>query len=178
MAAVAFSLVKQVAGGAACGIGDFLVSVTYQKVCMLAGVKFEEIEDAEDVPPHERLDKQFWDIVVKYPIGEEVFFRGLLQPFLAKVLLLCMPQLATPVFWGIPRAKVVAAVAVGTGFGIIHYFIFKSGGAQVAILCSISGSFYGIVKERFGLVFPISAHMIHNFMIGWLDKHYPAFTAQ
>lgn len=175
MSTIAFPLIQQVAMGAACGFADFLFSTTSQKTCMLAGVKFKEIEDDDDVPPSDRLDKHFWDMVVKWPIGEELVFRGLLQLFLSKGLLLYMPQLAAPACLGIPIANTVSAVAIGTGFGIIHYFGYKTGGKQVALIGSVSGSFYGIIKERFGLATSISAHMIHNFMTGWLDKHYPAF---
>lgn len=175
MASIAISFVQQVTIGAACGFTDFLFCTTTQKTCILAGVKFEEIEDADDVPSSQRLDKGFWDMVVKYPIGEELVFRGLLQPFLSNGLLLYMPRLATPLLLGIPAANVVSAVALGTGFGVIHYFGYKSGGKQVALIGSISGSFYGIIKERFGLATSISAHMIHNFMTGWLHKHYPQF---
>ncbi|MBM3192316.1 MAG: CPBP family intramembrane metalloprotease [Chlamydiae bacterium] len=175
MTAAISSYIGQLATGAACGLADFLFCTTTQKICTLAGVRFEEIEDEDDIPSSERLDKQFWDMVVKYPIGEELIFRGLLQPFLSKGLLVCMPQLAAPGLWDIPIANTVSAVAIGTGFGVLHYFGYKSGGKQVALMGSVSGSFYGIIKERFGLATSISAHMIHNFMVGWLDKHYPSF---
>ena len=175
MASIAFPLIQQVAIGAACGFADFLFSVTAQKTCMLAGVKFEEIEDEDDVPASHQLDKDFWDVVVKYPIGEELVFRGFLQPFLANGILLCMPQLATTTLLGIPVANVMSAATTGTGFGILHYFGYKSGGKQVAVVSSISGSFYGLIKERFGHATSISAHMIHNFMKCWLDQHYPKF---
>lgn len=175
MSVLSLPLVDQVAVGAACGVADFLFSTTCQKTCMLAGVKFEEIEDEEDVPSSERLDKQFLEAVVAYPIGEELVFRGLLQPFLAKGLSFYMPQLAEPALLGISRANVISAVAVGTGFGVVHYFVYKSGGKQVAVIGSVSGSFYGLVKERFGLVASAFAHMVHNFCTGWLDKYYPAF---
>lgn len=175
MTSIAFPLIKHVAVGTACGFADFLFCTTSQKTCMLAGVKFAEIDDEDDVPVSERLDKHFWEMVVKYPIGEELIFRGLLQPFLSNGLLLYMPQLAAPVLLEIPAANVVSAIAIGTGFGIVHYFCYKSGGKEVALISSISGSFYGMIKERFGLATSISAHIVHNFMTGWLDKHYPKF---
>jgi hypothetical protein len=175
MDSIAFPFIKQVAVGAACGFADFLFSTTTQKTCMLAGVKFEEIEDEDDVPSSQRLDKEFWEGVVIYPIGEELVFRGLLQPFLSQRLQLYMPQLAAPALLEMPVANIVSALAIGTGFGIMHYFGYKSGGKQIALMASMSGSFYGVMKERFGLATSISAHMVHNFMIGWLDKHYPKF---
>ncbi len=175
MTAISLSLANQVAVGAACGVGNFLFSTVCQKTCMLAGVKFAEIEDEDDVPASEQLDKHFWDIVVKWPIAEELVFRAVLQPSLANGFLLFMPQLAAPALLGIPIANVVSTAVVGTGFGIIHYFAYKSGGKEVALIGSITGSSYGMIKERFGLATSISAHIIHNFMTGWLDKHYPAF---
>ncbi len=176
MIPVLFSpLVDQVAVGATCGVAEFLFSTTCQKACMLAGVKFEEIEDEEDVPPSERLDKHFLEAVIIYPVGEELVFRGLFQPFLAKRLSFYMPQLAAPALLGISRANAISAIVVGTGFGVIHYFGYKSGGKQVAVIGAVSGSFCGLVKERFGFVASVLAHMVHNFCTGLLDKYYPVF---
>ncbi len=142
---------------------------------MLAGVKFEEDEDEDNIPSSQQLDKNFGDIVVKYPIGEELVLRGVLQPLISKILVIYKPHLAAPSLLNIPQANVISAVSLGILFGFVHYFNYKSGGIQVALIGSISGSFYGIIKERFNLAAPIAAHMTHNFLVGLLDKHYPAF---
>lgn len=175
MAAIAFSLVKQGVVGVACGLADILYTAICEKTCILAGVKFEEIEERANVPHWKVLDKVFMKKVVIYPIAEELIFRGALQPFLAKGFLLFMPQHAAPILMNVLPANVIAAVAVGIIFGAIHYFNYKSGGKQVVFVISIGGAFYGIIKERFGLVTSISAHMTHNFIGGWIDKHYPTF---
>lgn len=169
----AISAVQGLAVGTAAGFADFLFTTTSQKVCMLAGVKFEEEVDEGDIPPSERFDRCFADLVVKYPIAEEAIFRGVLQPVLAEGLIICIPKLAAPALLGIPIANVVSAVAIGVGFGSLHYFNYKQGGKHVAVIGSISGSFYGMVKECFGLPGSIAAHITHNFMTAWLDKHYP-----
>lgn len=170
------SLIQQVAIGSACGFADFLFTTIAQKISMLAGVKFKEIEDKDkaQIAPAERLDKDFWNVVVLWPAGEEVVFREILQPLLS-YLLLCMPQLSAPTSLGIPAAHVASSVVAGAGFGAAHYYCYESGRKQVALISTISGSFYGIIKERFGLGAPISAHMVHNFMMCLVDKHFPKF---
>jgi len=169
----AISAAQGLAAGSLAGFADFLFSTTAQKICMAAGVKFEEVEDEEDIPASERFDRCFADLVVKYPILEEAVFRGVLQPVLADAIAIAIPKFAAPSLLGFPLANIVSAVAIGIGFGSVHYFNYRKGGKQVAVIGSISGSLYGIVKECFGLTGSIAAHMTHNFMTGWLDKHYP-----
>jgi|GEM_PF-2159372 len=123
----------------------------------MAVVKFEEIsEDWEE-------NEQFWDRVVKAPI------------LVSAALSFCMPQLATTAIVGIPFTQVIAAVAIGIGFGAAHYSNYKSGGKQVVGIGSVSGSIYGIVQASFGIHASIAAHMVHNFSAAWLDKQHPAF---
>lgn len=175
MSSIVSPFLSQITVGALCGFSIFLVTTTYQKVCLVAGVIFKEIDIEDDIPMSERLDKDFWDYVVIWPIGEELVFRGALQPLLTNGLLLYMPQLTAPMLLGLPAANVISSAAVGTGFGIIHYFAYQSGGKYVALIISVSGIALGLLKVRFGIVAPISAHIVHNYMVGWLDKHYPAF---
>lgn len=159
------------------GLGDFVFSTLSQKVAMLAGVEFEEIDDPDEkeVPSSKRLDKMFSEIVILYPAGEELVFRGVLQPFLANAINYCMPSSVAPAFLGISQANLVSAIAIGILFGSIHYFNYEKGGAQVATIASISGSIYGITKEVFGLSASITAHMVHNLFVGSLDKYFPEF---
>lgn len=171
-------LINQAAVGAVYGFADFIICTTYQKICLLAGVIFKEIEDDDDIPASERLDKEFWQTVVIWPIGEEIVFRGILQPILAHGILFFMPQLSAPSYLGIAGANLISSVVTGTGFGAIHYFVYSSGGKEAAFIISVGGIAQGILKERFGLVAPICAHMVHNFMVGWLDKQYPEFLEQ
>lgn len=175
MTAIAFSFVEQAAIGAGLGVAEFLFCTTCQKTCMLAGIQFEEIMDSDDVHPSERLDKMFSEMTIIYPICEELVFRGLLQPFLTKCLLYSWPQLETPSLFGISQASLISSTAIGTIFGMMHYMNYQKGGEIIVGIGSVSGSFFGITRARFGLTTSISAHMIHNYLMGWLDKHYPAF---
>ncbi len=171
-----FSLASPISKGVLFGFADFLFSTTAQKVLMLAGIKFKEDLEVGDISPDKRLDMDFHNFVIKYPILEETVFRGILQPYLSGKLPLFFPKLKSiPSVMGIPLANLVSSVALGVIFGSIHYLNYTSGGIYVALIASISGSFYGLIKEKFGLASSISAHIIHNFMVGWLDKNYPTF---
>lgn len=162
--------------GALCGALDFLYKSTAQKVCMAAGVVFEEAPDDDEpfTPSSERLDRNFRDIVITYPILEEVAFRGLLQPLLTHGLTAYFPQLAASAFLGLSTAALISTVAIGVGFGALHIPNYERGGLVVGSFAAISGTFLGIIKEKFGLLASIGAHMTSNLGTGLLDKYAPA----
>jgi hypothetical protein len=175
MAAIVFPLFRQTMVGVACGCLDFLFTAAAQKTCMVAGIKFQEEKDEDDVPACERFDKKFLEYVVIFPIVEECVLRGILQPLLKQSMLSCIPRLAIPILAGVSIAGMVSVVAIGILFGATHYFNYSSGGMPIACIVSVSGIFYGVLKERFSLVTTIGAHIVHNFGILWMDKYYPAF---
>ncbi len=160
------------------GSGIFAYSILAQKVCMLAGVKFEEAIDPEEpyVPPSERFDTVFKDMVVRGPILEEAIFRGALQPALSYALALYIPYLATHSLLGLPFSQFIAAITVGVGFSAIHYPDFEKGGATwCAVIGAVGGSAFGLTYTYWGLSTSIAAHMTANLMVAVLDKHFPKF---
>jgi membrane protease YdiL (CAAX protease family) len=181
------TLPKQIVQGVAIGFADFIFSTTCQKICMLAGIKFRESIDEGDLLSHEIFDKGFKTMTVGAPIIEEMIFRGVLQPLLTTALTRFLPLHATaspnnlPLIGRLAQAlklpvpKIISSIVLGSLFGSLHYFNYEKGGAVVSIVCAVGGSVYGIAKERHGLQCAIVAHITHNFMLGLLDKHYPAF---
>lgn len=180
MTSVAFPLLTPVAIGAACGCGTFFLSVTSQKICMLAGVKFEEKAELLGIDIQKEVEPVMntWLYGVALPIGLELVMRGLLQPFLSKGFLLFMPRLAAPALLGITRAHICSVVAIGTGIGILNYCFLKSGAKQSVFIATVHTVALGIVKERFGLVSSVSAFVMDHFILESLYKHYRAPLVQ
>ncbi len=178
-------LPKQIGVGLATGVIDFTFTSLIQKVCELAGMEFKETMDEDDIPAHEVFDKDFYNQVIRYPILEEVFFRGFCQPIVAYIVkryLIDEQQISQSPksllgrvsrALNIPASKVVASMVVGGLFGSIHYFNYEKGGVTVAIVISFGGAAYGIIKEKYGLRASMTAHIVHNFLCVWFDKYYP-----
>ncbi len=163
--------------GICVGTVEFLWHTTVQKINMVVSkLEFKsklEPGDGPPILPSEILDKQFSPMVVQAPIIEEMVFRGLFQPMLSYGIASCFPQLAASTLLGISRASLLSAVTTAVGFGLCHYPDYEKGGAFPATMGAIAGAVFGIVREKFGLLASIAAHMTTNLSTGLLDKYWP-----
>lgn len=171
--------------GVTLGAADFLFSTTCEKAGRLAGMTFEECEDEDEddkddaatdpILPSQRWDRCFMTGVILIPIGEELIFRGLLQPLCKTLIGRCFPYLIGSSALGLSGAALVSSLAIGMIFGALHYLNYKTNGWFPALVITIGGVAYGVAKERYGLICSIVAHSMKNNCVGLLDKYYPAF---
>lgn len=159
---------KQLFVGVIYGCAELACTMVFQKICMIAGVIFKVIEEEAELTT-------LYEEAIKWPIAEEYFFRGILQPLVAKGIGAIEPRLKNHALYGIPYANIISSAVCGIGFGALHYFSYVSGGIPAAIAISASGIFYGVMKERFGLLASIFAHMTHSFGANMIDRTISAF---
>jgi membrane protease YdiL (CAAX protease family) len=83
------------------------------------------------------------------PVGEEIFFRGIIQTGLHR---LWLPR------WGSMRHRWIAIVLTALLFGLMHFSVYHHIPALIAL-----GIILGYVYERTGsLLVPIMLHMLFN----------------
>lgn len=165
--------------GICSGLAEFVWHTTAQKISMVAA-KLESKpmlgpDEGPQVLSFEALDKQFVPMVIQAPIFEEIVFRGLVQPMLTYGIAFCFPQLGAPALLGVSKAALLSLATTAAGFGLAHYRNYEKGGAFPAAMGTVAGVVFGIVREKFGLIASIAAHITANFNTGLLDKYWPEF---
>ncbi|MDB6082118.1 MAG: hypothetical protein JWO53_1390 [Chlamydiia bacterium] len=127
---------------------------------------FETVRDFLQVIPR-LFNTLVWnDTNVGYPIGEEIFFRGILQGSLKNSLLQELSKFSLVLSPGCINkvAATVAIVATAVLFGFAHQVICGYSIKDVWLSCG-SGIVYGLLREKFGLVSSITAHMLNNGLL-------------
>ena len=119
-------------------------------------------------------DDHFYEAIVEAPVLEEIAFRGILQPLIAKVITLCSSRFAMQVMLGMAAAPLISLVVTSILFGGIHYSNYTSGGKYFAVEASITSLILGIVKERFGFLAAVIGHVSHNYIFARVSKHNPS----
>ena len=177
MGAIVWPVLSSLSVGIGSGALLFAGQTTVQKIAMLyAQLDVQPNIDPDEGPeilPSEVIDKQFVPGVVIAPIVEEVVFRGIMQPLLSVGISYCFPQLSTSAFLSISKASLLSATMTAAAFGMCHYPDYKKGAPFAVAMSTIAGSVFGVVRERFGILASISAHMMSNLSTGLLDKHWP-----
>jgi len=165
--------------GIGCGIAEFVFHTTAQKVAMAVGnldVQGRvDPDDGVEILSFERLQKQFVRGVLYAPIGEEICLRGIMQPLLSFTIASYSPHLEAIGCVGISQATLISLVATANCFGVLHYPDYEKGAALPVTLACIAGAVFGLVREKFGLIAAIGAHMTSNLCSGLLDQCYPQF---
>lgn len=105
------------------------------------------------------------------PVLEEVAFRGLLLPTIARIALRILPFAAAP-FLG---TGMLVATAIGIGcsavaFGAIHLFNSHENAKSQALVCAVAGIAHGVLYATFGLGASIAAHIMNNTIVVILSK--------
>ncbi len=97
------------------------------------------------------------------PILEEGFFRGIMQPLLARAILWIAPA-AGIAFAGtaFSVATSVSIVATAAIFGLIHAFNDHKNAHIHAVSATLGGVLFGITAAQFGLAASIAAHTVNN----------------
>lgn len=97
------------------------------------------------------------------PVGEELVFRGVLQPLMSRAIVWIAPA-AAATFLGTPLsiATGVSIVATAAIFGLIHLFNEHENAPAQAVFSTLSGIALGVVAAQFGLGASIAAHIANN----------------
>jgi membrane protease YdiL (CAAX protease family) len=105
------------------------------------------------------------------PVGEELVFRGAMQPLLTKAIVSLAPAAAVA-FLGtsLSIATSVAIAASAALFGFVHIFNEHEHSYIQAIVTAIQGVALGILAAQFGLAASIAAHMTTNTILITLGK--------
>lgn len=179
------SLSKQVGMGFVWGIGNFTCRTLVQTICLIFGLKIEEILDEDDVLPHEVFDKDFAPEVIVFPLVGELLFQRALQPgiaFIVRRYLINEAEISqsprsllgrVSKALGIPADKVIAAIGVGALSGLIDYYGYEKGAAVGAFLTFCSRTGYGLMKEKYGMPLVITGSIVQKFWTAWFNKYYP-----
>jgi membrane protease YdiL (CAAX protease family) len=96
------------------------------------------------------------------PIGEELVFRGILQPLISRSISLFIPIGVNFLACGLPITVVkIASIAITSLiFGYLHEHPSQK------ISATISGVAYGILYEKYGLLSSIASHVcVNTFLI-------------
>jgi len=141
---------------------------------MLADIKITETRFFTEVSSIDRFLDSYACKVIAFPVCEELICRGMLQPIVSKALATLLPFSARSFCFGMPLANFTSAIAVGVYFGLEHASNFEEGGTVPLMEMCVWGGIFGIMKERFGIVCPIVAHMTSNFLAETLERYDPS----
>ena len=147
------------------GIGDLTFNVLLDNVLSLIPGFESFLADPSIAAEYmEQVLGSFWDTAIEGPFWEEMLFRGLLQEFFHWMAEKILPDRDVALFFcKMKLATLVSIVATAVLFGSVH---LSSGfGISHAILATVTGITYGILRERYGLRASISAHMTNNAIV-------------
>jgi membrane protease YdiL (CAAX protease family) len=105
------------------------------------------------------------------PVGEELVFRGAIQPLLTRAIVWLVPA-ATAAFFGtgLGIATTVSIVATAAIFGFIHTFNKHKNSHIQALVTGVQGIAFGVLAAQFGLGASIAAHMMVNTILFTLGR--------
>lgn len=97
------------------------------------------------------------------PVGEELIFRGALQPLMTRAIISFAPA-AAATFLGTPLsiATGVSIVATAALFGLTHLFNAHKNTPAQTLFATITGTAFGVLAAQFGLGASIAAHVANN----------------
>jgi membrane protease YdiL (CAAX protease family) len=123
------------------------------------------LKDKKVIKDHPYLEISFSDMAIIAPIFEEIVFRVLIHVPISWFVTTKVSD--EEISFGIgsyrctmKKSQLITSIASGVLFGSLHYFVAKS--VTQTILNTVTGIGYGILKEKYGLLAPISAHMTNN----------------
>ena len=104
------------------------------------------------------------------PIFEELSFRGWCQENLFKYLSELFNDASITIFsHKIKLATIVSVIATAIFFGAAH--ILSGYGFIRIVQAAMSGLAYGVLKEEFGMLAPVAAHIVHNTLSDGLRSY-------
>lgn len=127
---------------------------------------FHDLDDADDGEKEIYETGNIPTITLLAPIGEELVFRGMLQPLLAKAVQLAIPSTSAILFGKeISRAQAIAVLSIGVLFGWLHRDNPTCSGlpsySRISII-SVGGIIYGATAAKYGLMASIASHLFNN----------------
>jgi hypothetical protein len=132
-----------------------------------------EEDEASDTEDSSILSRIVSDVTVS--TGEELLFRGGMQPILTKILSLGLPFLGKKALLGIAAPNLIATVAIGVLFGAAHYQDYTKGSLTAATSTALAGCLFGFTKERYGLLSAIVAHTTSNIFGTCVGEYAPSW---
>lgn len=146
--------------GLAAGGANYLFECAYEKIWEAVGVRFTEYEIS--VKP---LGPLVYGLTFRSSF-EEVVYRGGIQPLLAKVLAVSLPSLQRRFLMGIPMSNLTSILGTSIIFAMAHNASYREEERWPRLSqVFLSGAAYGVLKERYGLLCPIIAHVAHNYLV-------------
>ncbi|MDP1607708.1 MAG: CPBP family intramembrane metalloprotease [Chlamydiales bacterium] len=157
------SLIKQVPIGIACGTGQALFTFYPRK-------KIYDLTDVKYTDEYQQHIQDVFNATVKGPIIEECAFRGVLQPKITHLCASDFPQYARCPWIKIPYPNIMGIIFTAVVFGVLHESNYENGKIPAIGTHIFSGAIYGFLREKFGLVTSIFAHMAHNATVHKIDE--------
>ncbi|MFI5334910.1 MAG: CPBP family intramembrane glutamic endopeptidase [Chlamydiales bacterium] len=103
------------------------------------------------------------------PIGEELIFRGLLQPFLESQLAAYLPAMEYTFLGAQITLVTITAIAItALVFGLFHLTNEGEVARINAIFATVGGLSMGYVRSRYGLLASIAQHITFNHLVSCL----------
>ena len=145
--------------GMALGVGTMISNLL--TACIIAKLGFM-VEDGNNEYT-QVLDEHPLFVTVGFPVVEEGFYRGILQPLTTHGILYLAPT-AAAAFAGtsLSIAAVVSIVSFGVIFGLSHLSNPRKNAHIQAILLTFSGIGWGVTAAKFGLPAAMAAHSVNN----------------
>jgi membrane protease YdiL (CAAX protease family) len=105
------------------------------------------------------------------PLGEELVFRGALQPLLTRAVVFLAPTAAAAFLGtGLSIAAAVSIAVTATLFGLIHISNLHANSHIQAVIAAVQGVALGIIAVQFGLAASIAAHMAVNTLASLISR--------